>query len=290
MRQSVMRVLLAVTLVLAAMPGAQERPLPDYETFASHVRKHLATDEERQSGYTFVERRVEQKINGAGQVTSESSKVFEVYPGLGGEDRYRRLIEENGKPVPASRLAQQDRERQKTAESYARSLKRPADRQKDDRANEKARREYEDAVDDIFRVYDITMVRRETLEGHDTIFATLSPRRGAKPRTDSGRIMQKFRARAWISESDYELVRAEIEAIDTLSFGMGFLARVHKGTVATYQRRKVNNEVWLPGQATWTASGRVLLLRRLRLRGISEFSNYRKFTVETSTTVAPPGR
>ena len=65
---------------------------------------------------------------------------------------------------------------------------------------------------------------------------------------------------------------------------------MHKGTVASYQRRKVNNEAWLPAQVTWTASGRVLRLRRLRLRGISEFSNYRKFTVETTTTVSPPGR
>ena len=40
----------------------------------------------------------------------------------------------------------------------------------------------------------------------------------------------------------------------TLSFGLGLLARVHKGTVATYQRRKVNNEAWLPEQVTWTAS------------------------------------
>jgi hypothetical protein len=285
-----MRVLLALTLVLVAVPHAQERPLPDYATFAEQVRKHLATDEERQSGYTFLERRVEQKVNGAGRVTDQSSKVFEVYPGLGGEDRYRRLIEEDGKPIPAVRLAQQDRERQKTAEAYARSLQRPADRQKDERANQKARREYDDAIDDIFRVYDIAMVRREAIGGHDTIFATLTPKPGAKARTDSGRIMQKFRAKAWISESDYELVRAEIEAIDTLSFGMGLLARVHKGTVATYQRRKVNNEVWLPEQVTWTASGRLFLLRRLRLRGISEFSNYRKFTVETSTTVAPPPR
>jgi hypothetical protein len=41
---------------------------------------------------------------------------------------------------------------------------------------------------------------------------------------------------------------------------------------------------------TWTASARVLLLRSLRRRGISEFSNYRKYTVDTSTTYkVPPG-
>jgi hypothetical protein len=100
--------------------------------------------------------------------------------------------------------------------------------------------------------------------------------------------MRHFKARAWISEADYELVRVEIEAIDDLSFGLGMLARVHKGTVASYQRKKVNDEVWLPAKVTWTASARVMLLRRLRLRGVSEFSNYRKFTVDTSTTYTSP--
>ena len=129
------------------------------------------------------------------------------------------------------------------------------------------------------------MLRREPIDGIDTIFATLTPKAGARPQTDDGKIMRHFKARAWISESDYELVRVEIEAIDDLSFGLGLLARVHKGTVATYQRRKVNGETWLPAKVTWTASARVLLLRRLRLRGVSEFSNYRRYTVDTKTTI-----
>ena len=152
----------------------------------------------------------------------------------------------------------------------------------------RSRQECSEAVEDIFRVYHIQMVRREPIEGLDTILATLTPKRGARPLTDDGRVMRHFKARAWISESDYELVRVEIEAIDNLSFGLGLLARVHKGTVATYQRRKVNGETWLPLEVTWTASARVLLLRRLRLRGVSEFSNYRRYSVDTTTTIGAP--
>jgi hypothetical protein len=100
--------------------------------------------------------------------------------------------------------------------------------------------------------------------------------------------MRSFKAQAWISEADAEIVRVELEAIDTVGFGLGLLARVHKGTTAMYQRRKVNNEVWLPAEVTYTASLRVLLLKRLRLRGTSQFSGYRKFTVDTATTFAPP--
>ena len=278
-----MRAFLAALIVAGAV-SAQERPLPDLNTFAAQVKKHLATDEERQSGYMFVERRTEQKLAGNGRVSSESVKVFEVYPGLPGEERYRRLIEENGQPVVPDRLARQDRERQEDVESYAKEQASEPQRQKAAREHEKARRRYTAAIDDLFRIYDIQMIGREPIDGHSAILATLDPKDGVKPQTDDGRIMRNFRARAWISESDYELVRVEIEAIRDLSFGMGLLARVHKGTVATFERRKVNNEVWLPAKVTWTASGRLLLVRRLRLRGISEFSGYRKFSVDTSTT------
>jgi hypothetical protein len=279
---------LVLLVAFLAAPAAQERPLPEYDAFAAQVKTHLATDEERQSGYMFVERRTEERLDASGRSTRESVKVFEVYPGLPGEDRYRRLIEEDGKPVPPVKLAEKDRDRQKEVEAYARRMSAPTDRQKETQHLQKERRRYESAVDDVFRVYDIQMVRRELVDGHETILAMLTPKPGVKPRTDDGKIMRHFKARAWISESDYELVRVEIEALDDLSFGMGLLARVHKGTTASYQRRKVNDEVWLPAQVTWTASARVMLLRRLRLRGIADFSGYRKFTVDTSTTYTTP--
>src|SRR4029453_15017124 len=263
---------LAVSLTLLGGVATQERPLPDYETFTTQVKKHLATDEARQSGYTFIERRIEQRLDASGRTTEEAVKVFEVYPGLPGEDRYRRLIEEDGKPVPSDKLAQQDRERQRDVESYSRKLSSEPEREKATRAIEKERVRYTAAVDDIFRVYDVRMEQRESIGGHTTILATLTPKADPKPRTDDGKIMTHFKARAWISESDYELVRAEIEAVDNLSFGLGLPARGPKGRGGTSQRRKVNNEVWLPERVTWTASAKVLLLKSLRLRGVSEFS------------------
>src|SRR5688572_31337474 len=55
------------------------------------------------------------------RVTSESVKVYEVYPGLPGEDRYRRLIEEDGRPTPPDRLARQDRSEEHTSELQSQS-------------------------------------------------------------------------------------------------------------------------------------------------------------------------
>jgi hypothetical protein len=66
------------------------------------------------------------------------------------------------------------------------------------------------------------------------------------------------------------------------------LARVHKGSRAAFERR-VNGEEWLPARASYTATARVMLLKMLRIGGTSEFSNYRKFTVETETRIGKPG-
>lgn len=279
---------LASSLLLASsLPGvAQEPPLPDTDTFLEEVRQRLQTDDERQSGYVYVETRRHLKLDKTGRSTKETVKVFESYPGLPGEERWDRLVSEDGEPVPAAELEKQDRERRRKAQKYVRRLETEAGkvRREHVRARQKYEREMAEAVGELFLVYDIRMTGREAIEGHDTIAFVLTPRPGAKPRTRDGKIMKKFTARAWVSESDYELVRVDIEAIDTVSIGFGLLARVHKGTRASYTRRKINGEAWLPAHASYTASARIGLLKMLRVGGTSEFSGYRKFTVGTSTT------
>jgi hypothetical protein len=289
-----MRQMVAV-FVVCAMGGvwgvAEERPLPEFDAFVARAKERLRTDAELQRSYTYSERQVEQKLDARGRVTSERVRVFEVYAPLPGEaEPYRRLIEEDGRPVPAERLERQDRERRRTVEAYSKrvSSQTESDRRKAREAYEKALAERTADIDDIFNVFDVRMTGRQVLGGHDTVEFTLTPRPGAKARTDSGKTMQHFTARAWLSESDHELVRVEVEAVRAVSFGLGLLARLHKGATATFERRKVNNEVWLPARVSYGGSGRMLLVRMLRRGGGSEFFNYRKFTVDTATSVDVP--
>ena len=79
---------------------------------------------------------------------------------------------------------------------YARKQAVASERQKESRQQDKARQEYSAAVEDIFRIYDIQMLRREPIDGLDTILATLTPKPGARPQTDDGKIMRHFKARA----------------------------------------------------------------------------------------------
>jgi hypothetical protein len=281
---------LVLLSVLATPLAAQQRPLPDQQAFLQEVRKHLDTDEFRQLGYMYVETRRDRKLDKAGQPIGESVKILESYPGLPGEERWQRVLSEDGKAIPPQELERRDRERQKHVEEYARKLAKDPEQMKakEERERERRRRELAESIDDIYRVFDVRMVSREAIEGHDTILLALTPRHDAHPRTRAGGIMRNFDVRAWISESDYELVRLDAEAIDTVSIGFGLLARVHKGSKASFQRRKVNGESWLPARADYFVSVRVGLLAVLRRGGSVEFSNYKKFGVDSSYRIATP--
>jgi hypothetical protein len=292
LRTPVLLGIVIVVVALTARAQGQDQPLPDPATFLPEVKKRLQTDQSLQSSYSYVETRRERKLDGKGRATSESVKVFENYPGLPGEQRWERLISENGRAVPDEELAKQDRERRKKAEDYARRLSaRPEqERARQEREWDKDRRDAAKTVDDIFLVYDVRMVAREAIDGHNTIRFSLTPRRDAKPKTREGDVMRHFSGTAWVSEFDYELVRLTVEAIDTVGFGLGMLARVHKGARVAFERRRINGEVWLPATASYSFSARVALLKMLRRNATLEFSNYRKFTVDTSSTFAAPAQ
>ena len=268
----------------------QQRPLPNADSFLQETKKHLQTDSTLQSSYSYVETRRVLRIDSRGQATGESVKVFESYPGLPGEGRWERPISEDGKPVPPEQLARLDRERQQKAEDYARRLaSQPAKTAADQRREwEKDQQETARIVDDIYRVYNIRMVGRETIDGHDTIAFSLTARPDAQPQTREGGMARHFAVRAWVSETDYEVARVEAEATDTVPIALGLLARVSKGSRLTYERRKVNGEVWLPASASYMGSARIALVKTIRRGGSTEYSNYKKFTVGTTTTFETP--
>lgn len=282
----------AAALLWASTLVAQERPLPDQAQFLREARARLATDSALQSSYIYTETRREQKLDGKGRVTEETVKVIESYPGLPGEARWELVVAENGKPRPRAEIDRETRDRQKRAEALARAMtERPAQQQaRQQKEYAEGRRAFDAVLDDLFAVYDIRMERREAVEGRDAIVFMLTPRKNAKPRTKEGKQMQSFSVRAWMNEADKELISLDAEVLDTLSLGFGPLARLHKGSRLKFARTRVNDEVWLPARSSYSGSARIGLVAVFRRAGSSEFSGYRKFSVDTSTTYQPPAR
>jgi len=252
--------------------------LPDTRKFLAEVRERLHTDDFLLDQYTFTERQTERRLDGNGKVTKVTTASYEVYPSAEPGHTYRKLVERDGKVLPVDDLAREDRKQaEKEARAAARSPEVQAER----------RRKEAEAVDEIFRLYDIRIVGREMLDGRSAILATFTSRPGLETSTRPGKILKKFSGKAWIDEADRQLVRVEAELTDDLSFGFGILAKLRKGARAEMQRRKVNDEIWLPSEVHFIGHARLFLVKGLNVDTLSQYSDYKKFTVETETTHAP---
>ena len=80
--------------------------------------------------------------------------------------------------------------------------------------------------------------------------------------------------------------RVEAETTDTISWGL-FLARLNSGAKMIFEQTEVNSELWFPKRLRLTGSGRVGLLKRLAQEEDIEWSNYRKFSVDSKIVTAP---
>jgi len=268
-------------VALSGLPQAgraqeQDRPLPDLKEFVNESRKKLRYDRALLSQYTFREKNTERQLDKNGRVTKTKIEVADIFPSPGPEGTYVRVVEKDGKPVPQNELDKQDREREELRRKYSDERRRNARLAKE--AEE--RRKQEETIDEILLAFDISMLGRDAVDGHPTIVLDLKPRRNYKPKTSDAKVFPKIAARVWIHETEHEMVKFEATVIDDIKLGLGLLGRLDKGSGLTGERRKINDEIWLPAIFRAKALGRILLLKGVRAEYISEYSDYQKFSVD----------
>ena len=148
-------------------------------------------------------------------------------------------------------------------ERVARETKKRAGESEAKRKEKKAKedREEQEALDDIFAMYDLQLLRRELVNDIPTILVTFRAKPDYRPKTAGGKLLQHIAGKAWIAEDDHELAKVEAEIIDPISIVAGFLAKVQKGSTLVMERRKINNEIWLPFREEGSINGKLLPLK-----------------------------
>jgi hypothetical protein len=265
-------------------------PLPDPTGFSRKVREAVRLDYELQKNYTYVEKRRDVKLSRLGKVTVGPLRTFEVYPSNMPGKTYKRLIAIDGVPLAPAELAQRDAEHRErmTAEAERNKNETPGQRAQRQYQEGKDRREREALMNDAFNVFEAKLVGRENVDGQQLVVATLTPLDNAKTTTREGKWMKKFHGRIWVSEADYQVARIEMEALEDLTIGWGVVGRIHEGTRLVFARRKVDGETWLPAEMRLEASGRTLLFRKFKIDMVTEYSDYRRWSVGTSITYTTP--
>ena len=272
--------LTACLLLFGLWTAQQEKPLPDRTAFLAEFRKTLHSDNKLLSQYTYTEKETELTLDSKGNTKKTEVNVHQMIHGAEEWQTYRRQIVKNGVPLTEKELEKQDRDEKDRIEKERRKRANES-ASKRDQEKAKADREEQETLDDIFAMYDVQMVRREVLDSIDTILVSFKTKPDYKPKTRGGKILQHIAGRAWIAEDDHELAKIEVEVIDPISFAAGLLAKLQKGSTAVFERRKINGEIWLPVREEASVNGRIFLLKGLNVRDITEYSDHRKYTVDT---------
>ena len=258
----------------------QDQPLPDPATFIEDFRQTLHSDQTLLSQYTYTQKETETTLDSNGRTTKTETNVYQVIRGAEEWKTYRRHISKNGVPLSATELEKQDRKEQERVEKETRKRENQSAKERQ-QEKAKAERKEREAIDEVFAVYDIRLIGRETLEGIPTILVTFNAKPGYKPKSRESKALQHIAGRAWIAEDDHELAKLDLEIIDPISIGAGLLAKVQKGSKLVFERRKINNEIWLPVRVDASVSARLFLLKGLHVHQLTEYSDHKKYTVDT---------
>lgn len=272
------RVLLTCVVALVALPAQSPAPLPDQEPFFAEVRKRLASNDLLLSGFSFRERTTELRLNPFGRIGTGPVRVYDVYPHPNDELTYRRLVEEDGRPLGAVALAEQDREYRERLADWERRLGREGASARQARLEqvEEARKKDQARAAEALELFTFAIEGRARYAGEPAIIIGFTPRPDVSPRSREGRVAHVFTGQAWVHEHEYEVMQVEAEAIDDVSFGFGLIARLHKGSTVRFTRRRVGT-TWLPESTHFEGTGRAVLVRKVIFDFSREYSNYRAF-------------
>jgi hypothetical protein len=238
---------------------------------------HIVADKDIENdklsrNYTYTERDIEHDLDGKGQTKKTETKTYEVLDIYG--EQVQRLIEKDGKPLDAKDAAKEEEKIQKIIDK--RKNESEAERKKREEKEAKDREDGRKFVKEIADAYNFKLLGTELVDGREAWMIEGEPRPGFQPHMKFADKLPKFHGRVWIDKADLQMSKLDVEALDTISFGL-VLARLHKGTRFMMEQTRVNDEVWLPRHVTFKFDARVALFKGYKMDGEQTFSDYKKF-------------
>jgi hypothetical protein len=257
----------SIFLLLASVVWAQD---------ATEVIKRASdrdfTNFENRKNYTYQERTEFRQYNGKGKLSKTEIETHEILI-LGGQP-YEKLIARNDKP-----LSEKDaRKEQKKLDNEVEKRKRQSAAEK--AKLEKERLEEQKYLREFVEAFDFKIVAEDLVSGKPCWVISVNPKPGYKPKESEAKMFTKLRGKVWIDKEQYHWVKAQGDAIDTLSFGF-FLFRVAPGATVSFEQTSVNGEVWLPSRISVRAEARIAILKKMQAEIDISYREYKKFQADS---------
>ncbi|HLI83313.1 MAG TPA: hypothetical protein VKV17_05310 [Bryobacteraceae bacterium] len=236
--------------------------------------------------YNYLQHQETRELDRSGNARVRKDETWDIIPLEGSP--YKRLVSRDGHNLSA---AEQQVEQQKL-EAAAEERSKETAGQRERRLEEWRHRQdrQRQPLRELPDAFNFTLLSEQNLDGRPVYLIEAVPKPDYKPKSTYTSFFPKVKIRAWIDRADLEAVRIEIEPTDTISFG-GFLLRLDKGSRIVIEQTRMDDQLWLPRRVSVLVEGRIMLLKNLSREMDYNFTDYKKFQVDSRVVyLSPAGR
>jgi hypothetical protein len=267
-------------------PIKSQVKLPDLKALFKEIDDNQKAIDKIKENYTGTRAEEETEFESDGKVKKREVTEYTFFY-LNGEE-VSTVVKKDGKPLGD---AEQKKENEKTQKRIEELQKRQTKKEaKEEKAKEEGKSSEKDepGIEIFLRACQFVNPRRERFRGQDVLVFDFEPNPEFKAHKLVEKLAQKLAGVVWIDEKAHDVARLEAYFTGDMKIGGGLLANLQKGTSFILEQAYVNNEVWLPTYEEAHVGVRVLLVKGIKVNAVTRYSDYKKFNVETLSTIAKP--
>ena len=267
-------------------PIKSQVKLPDLKALFKEIDENQKAIDKLKENYAGTRVEEETEFENDGKVKKRELTEYTFFY-LNGEE-VSTVVKKDGKLLSD---AEQKKENEKTQKRIEEHQKREAKKEaKEEKAKEEGKNDEKDdpGIEVFLRACQFVNPRRERFRGQDVLVFDFEPNPEFKPHKLVEKLVQKLAGVIWVDEKAHDVARLEAYFTGDMRIAGGLLANLQKGTSFVFEQAFVNNEVWLPTYEEAHVGVRVLLVKGFKVNAVTRYSDYRKFSVETLSTIARP--
>lgn len=266
-------------------PRASQVQLPDLKALFKEIEDNQKKIDKIMEDYAGTKTVEETELDGSGKIKKRDVREFQFFFLLGQE--IRTLVKKDGKPLgEAEQKKENERVQKRIQEVQKQHAKKEAKEEKTKREGKES--DDEVGIDTFLRACQFVNPRRERFRGQDVLVFDFEPNPEFKPRKLAEKLIHSLAGVVWIDEQAHDVARLEAYFSENLNIGGGLVASLQKGSSFVFEQAFINNEVWLPTFEEAHIAARVLLFKGIRADEITRYSDYKKFRVESLSTISQP--
>ncbi len=265
-------------------PIKSQVKLPDLKLLFEEIDNNQKQIDKIKENYAGTQVEEETEYDKSGSVSKKETNEYTFFY-LNG-DEITTLVKKDGKVLSEEEQKKENEKTQKRIQEEQKKEKKKEE--KEEKTKEENKQDEDPGIEVFLRVCQFVNPRRERFRGQDVLVFDFEPNPEYKPKNMEERFVKELAGVIWIDEKAKDVVRLEAYFVGDVHIGGGVLANLQKGTSFVFEQGYVNNEVWLPTYVEAHIGVRVLLVKGLKVNVITRYSDYKRFNVETLSTIGKP--